>query len=1076
MADGYLRFPHVHGDLVTFVAEDDAWLAPVAGGRAWRLSADRSVVRYPYFAPDGSSVAWTSTRDGSPEVYVAPVDGGDGRRLTYWGSDRTLVRGWTPTGEVIAVTTAGEGSRARSWAHAVPVDGGPSRRLPYGLVQDVAHGPNGEILVATPAGYSRDIAWWKRYRGGTAARLWLDRAGDGEFERLLPDHLASLSWPMWIGDRIYVVSDHEGVAQVYALNPEAGTLTARTAHDFYVRQAATDGVRIVYAVAGELWILDDPAGGDQPRRLDISLGSSRSARQPQVVEVAEHLGTVAPDRTGRASAVEVRGTVHWVTHRDGPARALAAEPGVRARLPVQVGDDRVAWMTDAEGDDAVEIGPAAGTEPGSVPRRLAAGQLGRVLDLAAAPDGSVLAVASHDGRLLLVDTADGGVREVVRSDSGDVSGLAFSPDSAWLAWSHPGLSRIGGDLPGLRQIRLARVEDLELVDVTSMRFTDVEPVFTHDGKHLAFLSVRSFDPTLDAYVFDLSFPSGCRPYLVPLAATTPSPFDAELAGRAPDDRDPSTKDTAADAEPPTTAVDPEGLEQRIRPFPVPAARYSNLRAVHDGVVWLHKSAMGEIGDDRAALEDEPDRPVLERYDLRRRSCDVLADAVDDVRVSGDGKRLVVVDEGTLRVRPADPRPAQADASGGDDHEQFDVDLSRVRVEVQPVTEWRQAYEEAGRLMRDHFWRDDMGGVDWSGVLDRYRPILDRLGGHDDLVDLLWEVQGELGTSHAYVIPPRHHDAERPAGQLGADLSRADDGAWRIDRVFPGESSDPRARSPLLAPGVGVRPGDALLAVNGRPVDPDIGPGPLLVGTAGQPVELTVETAAGETRRVVVTPTADETALRYHDWVSDRRAYVRERSAGRLGYLHVPDMMELGWAQLHRDLRVEMSRDGLIFDVRENGGGYTSQLVIERIARRVIGWDLSRDRPPEPYPLDAPRGPVVAVADEWAGSDGDIVSAAIKAYGIGPVVGVRTWGGVVGIDMRYALVDGTVVTQPRYAFWLEGPGWGVENYGVDPDVEVVMTPQDRVAGRDPQLDTAIDLALRGLDEQPSAQPPVPPAVG
>jgi tricorn protease len=1075
MPDGYLRFPHVHGDLVTFVAEDDVWLAPVAGGRAWRLSVDRSAASYPSFSPDGTSVAWTSTRDGSPEAYVAQVDGGDSRRLTYWGSTRTLVRGWTPDGDVVVVTTAGEGSRARSWAHAVPVDGGPGRRLPYGLVQDVAYGPDGEVLVATPAGYSRDLAWWKRYRGGTAARLWLDRTGDGEFERLLPDHTASLSWPMWVGDRIYVVTDHEGVAQVYAVDPETSTLTARTDHDFYVRHAATDGARIVYEVAGELWILDDPATGE-PRRLEISLGSSRSARQPHVVDAGDYLGVVAPDRTGRASAVEVRGTVQWLTHRDGPARALAAEPGVRARLPVQVGDDRVAWVTDAEGDDAIEIAPAAGAEPGAVPRRLASGQLGRVLDLAAAPDGSALAVASHDGRLLLVDSADGGVREVVRSDSGDVGGLAFSPDSAWLAWSQPGLTRIGGDLPGLRQIRLARVDDLELVDVTALRFTDVEPVFTRDGKHLAFLSVRSFDPMLDAYVFDLSFPSGCRPYLVPLAATTPSPFDAVLAGRAPDDRDPAAKSAGDDEGPPETVVDPEGLEQRIRPFPVPAARYTDLRAVHDGVVWLRKSPTGETGDDRAALDDEPDRPVLERFDLARRRCDVLADAADDVRVSGDGKRLVVVDEGTLQVRPADPRPSQLEDPAAADHEQFDVDLSRVRVEVQPTAEWRQAYDEAGRLMRDHFWRADMGGVDWAGVLDRYRPIVDRLGGHDDLVDLLWEVQGELGTSHAYVIPPRRDGVERPAGHLGADLRHDPDGAWRIDRVYPGESSDPRARSPLLAPGVGVVAGDAVRAVNGLPVDADLGPGPLLVGTAGQPVELTVETAAGEVRRVVVTPTADETALRYHAWVADRRAYVREHGDGRLGYLHVPDMLELGWAQLHRDLRVEMSHDGVILDVRENGGGYTSQLVIERIARRVIGWDRSRDLPAEPYPLDAPRGPVVAVADEWAGSDGDIVSAAIQAYGIGPVVGARTWGGVVGIDERYALVDGTVVTQPRYAFWLEGPGWGVENHGVDPDVEVVMAPQDRVAARDPQLDTAIELALRRLAEQPPARPPEVPPVG
>ena len=1065
MPEGYLRFPHVHGDLVTFVAEDDVWLAPVTGGRAWRLTADRTPVTYPAISPDGATVAWTSARDGAPEVQVAPTAGGDSRRLTFWGSDRTLARGWTPTGEVVSVTTAGEGGRARTWAHALPLDGGQPRRLPYGIVNDVAYGPDGAVAVATPSGYGRDLAWWKRYRGGTAAKLWLDRRGDGEFERLLPDHAASLSWPTWAGGRLHVVSDHEGVAQLYTLDVDSGALTALTDHEFYVRHAATDGIRIVYVSAGELWAIDEP-GTSEPRRVDITLGSGRPGRQPFAVEAARHLGTVGPDATGRASVIEVRGTVQWLTHRDGPARALAAETGVRARIPVQVGADRVAWVSDADGDDAIELGPSGDSD--AEPRRLASGGLGRVLELAAAPDGSVLAAATHDGRLLLIDTADGGIREVVHSEDGDVKDLAFSPDSAWLAWSHPGLSRMGGDLLGLRQIRLARISDLESVEVTPMRFTDVEPVFTRDGKHLAFLSARSFDPVIDAYSFDMGFPGAFRPHLVPLAATTPSPFDAEPAGRPSEPADPSDGD-----EPPVTVVDPEGLDQRLRPFPVPAARYRALRAVPNGVVWLRKPPVGELGDDRSGLDAEPTRSVLEHFDFGQRRCETVLKAADDVRVSGDGKRLVIVDGDKLLVRPSAPQPMSipglSDAIPDPDH--VAVDLSRVRVDAQPVSEWRQSFDETWRLMRDHYWRADMGGVDWEAIRDRYRPIVDRLGCHSDLVDLLWEMQGELGTSHAYVIPPPDQSAaDRKPGLLGADLRPDDDGAWRVERVIPGESSDPRARSPLLAPGAGVRAGDAVRTVDGRPVDPVTGPGPLLVGAANKPVELGIETADGERRRIAVIPLDDEVPLRYQDWVAGRRAYVREKSGDRLGYLHIPDMGEPGWAQMHRDLRSEMHRDGIIVDVRENGGGYTSQMVIERLAKRVIGWDLPRDMQPEPYPLDAARGPIIAVADEWAGSDGDIVNAAIQALGIGPVVGVRTWGGVIGIDLRYQLVDGTIVTQPRYSFWLEGPGWGVENYGVDPDVEVVMTPQDRTAGRDPQLDTAIDLALQRLSEQPAAAPP------
>ena len=331
--------------------------------------------------------------------------------------------------------------------------------------------------------------------------------------------------------------------------------------------------------------------------------------------------------------------------------------------------------------------------------------------------------------------------------------------------------------------------------------------------------------------------------------------------------------------------------------------------------------------------------------------------------------------------------------------------------------------------------------------------------------------GETGTSHSYVKPARGTAPKHPpVGQLGADLSLDAAGRWIVDRVLPGESSDPRARSPLAAPGVAVHPGDELVAVDGQPVDPVRGPWPLLAGTAGQPVELTVRPASGEPRRVVVVPLRGERRLRYQDWVAGRRALVRELSQGRLGYLHIPDMMGEGWAHFHRDLRTEMTRDGLIFDVRANNGGHISQLVVEKLARRVIAWGLGRWQRPETYPLEARRGPLVTVADEFAGSDGDIVTAAIRLLGLGPVVGTRTWGGVIGIEGYQELVDGTSITVPQYAFSFVDYGWSVENYGVDPDVEVLNTPDDWAAGRDAQLETAVQLALEALDKQ---SPPVPP---
>ncbi|MCS7479921.1 S41 family peptidase [Umezawaea endophytica] len=1056
----YLRFPHLHDDLVAFVAEDDVWLAPISGGRAWRVSADQVPAAGPRFSPDGAALAWTSTRDGAPEVHVAPVEGGPSERLTYWGHRTTKVADWTPGGDVVAVTAAREATSDRSWAHAVPLDGGPARRLPFGWVGDVAHGPDG--VRAITSSYGRDPAWWKRYRGGSAAKLWLDLDGDAEFHRILPELTSSLTSPMWIGGRLAFLSDHDGVGGVHSVLPDGTDLRRHTEQEFYARAATTDGTRVVYQHAGDVWLLE--ALDAEPRRLDIRLGGPRNSRRPRHVHTGRNVEDVTPDKTGRASVVEVRGTVHWVTHKDGPARALAEQPGVRARLPRVVGESgQVVWVTDAEGEDGLEFAPVGGVEPGNTPRRVGVGQLGHVEELLVSPDGRRIAVATHDGRLLLVDVESGELREVVTGANPLVSDLAFSPDSNWLAWSHPGPKP-------LQNIRMANTTDLSTVDVTPLRFTDFSPAFTEDGRYLAFLSVRSFDPVYDAYVFDLSFPTGCRPYLLPLAATTPSPFDPYRLGRPIGDDDPSDKAKDGDDENPITVVDLEGLADRVVTIPVAAARYAQLTAAKGNLLWRRSPLVGVLGDNMASPDARPPRSVLERFDLAKLKAEVLVDGLDGYSVTGDGQRMVVADGATLRLVPTD-RKVDSD----DDSDCVDIDLSRVRVVVDRAAEWHQAYAEAGRLMRDNFWRTDMGGVDWQGVLDRYRPLVDRLGSHSDLVDLLWEVQGELGTSHAYVGGGGGYGG-RSQGLLGADLERDDSGAWRIARIIPGETSDPAARSPLAAPGVAIRPGDALVGVDGRQVDPLTGPAPLLVGTAGKPVELTIRPGGGgEPRRVVVVPLDDDSALRYHAWVADRRARVHELSDGRVGYLHVPDMMGGGWAQLHRDLRVELQREAMVLDVRENSGGHTSELVVEKLGRRIIGWSVARGyTTSDSYPSEAPRGPVVAVTDEFAGSDGDIVNVAIKELGIGPIVGTRTWGGVIGIDSQYSLIDGTPVTQPRYASWFEGHGWGVENHGVDPDVEVVITPQDRVAGRDPQLDKAVELALAALVERPAAVPPrLPP---
>ncbi len=1115
-AGDYLRYPHLHGDRLCFVAEDDLWICPLpAPGepppRAWRLTVDRTRVAHPRFSPDGSLVAFTTWRSLDPEIHLVPAEGGPARRLTHWGATDTRVRGWTPEGDVLAVASHGQPFAHHAWSYRVPVHGPdapppgrdepscPGSRLPWGPVSDIAVGEQaGErrtlLLTGTPP---HEPASWKRYRGGATGRLWLQGA------RLLPGLEGHLEAPMLVGERVAFLSDHEGIGNLYSCLPDGSDLRRHTDHaDFYARRAATDGRRVVYQCAGELWLVDDFSHTARPRRLRLRLGGPRTGRRGYQIPAAAHVEALAVDPTGRASAVGVRGSLYWLTHRDGPARALADTPGVRVRLPRMLGGTgRIAYVTDAEGADAIEIADLPRATAPRPPRRVAAGALGRVLETAASPDGNTVAVATHDGRLLLVDVSDtprtplddgsgvgapleppddggdggdgagrrpedgagqaaeeppGGITELIRSLNGPVGDLAWAPDSRWLTWAHPGVGR------SLAQIKIAKVPDGWITDVTDGRFEDEQPVFTRDGRYLAFLSWRGFDPVYDVHTGDLSFPLGCRPYLVPLSSATLSPFALTPEGRpAAGGMDP--QDRTGDEGPETTVlVETEGLANRVTPFPVTASKYSALEPVAGGgVIWLRFPISGALGETFVNPADTSGRPTLEHFDLTTAKRTELTSDIDWFAVSGDGTRLVVHDEGDLRAVPADE---SADANST-----THIDPRRILHDVDPAAEWRQAYEEAGRLIRAYFWDPGMSGIDWRGILDQYRPLVERVASPDEFADLLREVLGELGTSHAYVTPARRDEGpphyQRPIGFLGADLVHTPEG-WKIARILPGNSSDSRARSPLA--GTPVREGAVLTHVDARPVDDAAGPGPLLAAAGGTTVELSVRQEGP--RRVAAMPLIDERPLRYQDWVARRREVVRELSGGKCGYLHIPDMGGSGWAQFNRDVRLEVSWPALIVDVRGNAGGHISELVLEKLTRHILGWDLTRNAQPVSYTSNAPRGPVVAVADEATASDGDMIIAAFRLLGLGPVIGARTWGGVVGMTGRHRLVDGTVITVPMNAAWFDGYGWSVENHGVAPDIEVLRTPLDWAEGRHSVLETAVRTALDLLERHPARTPP------
>ncbi|MDO5287073.1 MAG: PDZ domain-containing protein [Actinomycetia bacterium] len=1061
MSSSYARYPHLSGDDIVFVADDDLWVVATEGGRAARLTSEHQPVRNPRFSPDRRRIAYTRQVGAAFEVLVLEVATGEVTQLTYWGVAQTAVDGWLDNRHVLVASSGGQPYRVRITLRSVSLDGA-SEELAYGVAMSGAF-RGSSVAITTP--YWRDLAAWKRYRGGTAPQLWLKRSA-GDWFRPLPQETAGIYSPTWVGDRLVFASDlgatfpdqTDEQGQLWSLDASGQDLTQHTHHGpdlGFVRNPTSDGSRVVYHARGRVYLMESLRS--EPREVPIRLPVPV---RPFTPAPTERLQEIQPDHGGDLSVVSWYGAVYALTHRAGPARALSADPGVRARLPRVLGTTgRAVYVSDATGDDCLEIVSLDGSGD---PRRIVKGKLGRVLALAAAPDGASIGVITSDGRICAVRVSDARVTELGTSPHGEATDLAYSPDGRYLVWVAPTATGFTtrlwcADLKARRSLG---------EPLTSGRFHDYSPAFTRDGQHLVFLSGRTFDPRYDELGFDLGFTSSVRPYLVPLSASAPAPFGAAADGW-PVSRPQSTDgdDQKKTAPVVSAELDGDSFEERMVPFPVPSGSYQGLRAVKDGVVWRRAVAVdGELGTTRCGVEGEREHDLLEQFSFETRRVTELGRA-DSFEVSGDGEQVVLRLKDEVVVVPATSKVDK------DDPARVGVDLARLRRTFDPRPMWRQMFEENGRLMRDFYWREDMDGTDWAAVLDRYRPVVRLVRTRDDLVDILWETVGELNSSHAYVNPPVPGGPQQ--GLLGADLDNSASGAV-IVRILPGEASDPRARSPLRAAGVDAQPGDVIVAVDGQEVGAR-GVGPLLRGAADQVVELTL-LRGKERRRVAVVPVASEQPLRYQAWVASRIAYVERVSEGRLGYLHVPDMMAEGWAQLHRGLDQAMAHEGVVADMRYNSGGHTSQLVIERLSRRIIGWDLVRHGAPEPYPFQGRRGPVVFVTNQFAGSDGDIVCAAAQELGLGPVVGQRSWGGVIGIDGRFDLVDGTSVTQPRYSFYFDKHGWDLENHGVDPDIEYLMSPADwdDEDVRDPQLDLAVAEALRLLEETPAQQPPELPA--
>ena len=1085
---GYLRFGTIAGGTVAFVTDDDLWTVPAGGGPARRITADLVGISHPVLSPDGQYVSFTSDAQGQAEIYVVPAGGGMARRLTWLGPPRpsrgvgagrpTKVLTWARDGRVVFASETGQPFPTLTMAYAIAPDGAqPPEALPFGPLRDLSYGPAaGAVLGRNTA----DLAVWKRYRGGTAGSLWIDREGNGDFRPLLrPETLGgNLASPMWVGERVYFLSDHEGIGNLYSCSLDGADVARHTDHgEHYARLASSDGRRIVYQVAARLWVYDP--GTDRSEEVQVDLGSPRTQRQPHFVAAGTYLGHYSLDKTGEHLALDARGKLFSLGPFDGPVVQHGRSQGTRYRLASFLGGGpEIVTVSHATGAEAIEVHRRANGAT-SVEALEVAG-LGRVVELAPSPDGDWVAVANHKHQLVVAPAGGGESRVVDESQFGMIRGLAWSPDGKWLAYSYPASALTS-------QIKLAGLQNGSTFAATLPLFRDFCPSWDPTGKYMYFLSTRTFDPVYDSIFFDLGFPLGGRPYLVTLQADAPSPF---VVRPQPEKPEPVEKKGAASVEdgggasPPQSGpvrVDLDGITARAVAVPVPEARYEKIVALKDKLLMLSRPPEGALH--RSWTETVPHaNGALELYDLVEDHRDTLLTEVSEFALSADGERLAFTTSGganpggsdggerRLRIVASSAKPDPEAAQEPPGRRSGFVDLGRVRVLVDPGAEWAQMVREAWRLQPEHFWAEDLSGVDWDKVLERYLPLVELVATRAELSDLIWEMQGELGTSHAYEAGGEYRQAP-PWGQahLGADLARDADGAWVVSRIVPGSSWQPEEASPLLTPGAGIEAGTAIAAVNGQPVDPSTGPGPLLANQAGMPVELTLLRAGESPRQVVVPTLSNETPLRYRAWVDANRDRVAEATGGRAGYLHIPDMGPHGWSEFHRSYLSEVLRDALVVDIRFNAGGHVSALILEKLARRRIGWDVPRRGALVPYPEEAPVGPLVLLTNEWAGSDGDIFTHGWKAFGLGPVVGTRTWGGVIGIDITQPLVDGSFTTQPQYAFWFDAVGWGVENHGVDPDEEVLFAPQDYAAQRDPQLSRAIELVSDALGRYQLVRP-------
>jgi len=1000
----------------------------------------------------------TPQYDGGEQVYVIPASGGEPLRLTWYPSEGPLparwgydhqVYGWTPDGAAVLFRSVREGfGLTDSRLYTVKLTGGLPEALPMVVSGAGALSPDGKRAVFSPL--FRDFRTWKRYQGGWAQDLYLFEL-DGSGSQNITHHIRTDRDPMWMGEDIYFVSDRDDYLNIYNYDIDSGETHQLTQHQgLDVRWASDDGSnRIVYELDGALRILDVADGTDTP--IDVTVPADSGLNLGELVKVADHIEGFDLSPNGERVLVAARGEVFSVPVEHGVARNLTASSGAHDReISWSPKGNQVAWISDASGEEELVIRDHLGQ---SAPVQLTRKSDLRLYHPVWSPDGSKLVYGDAEARIWVIDR-DGANKRLAGDDGGFAQhDYSWSPDARWLAYSME-------DANGYRSLHIWDSESGTSRRITGELFSEYNPVFSASGEQLYFLSDRMFTPQLGRIEWNYLANRNTGVYALMLTADATNPFAPRNAeGLVEKDKD-EEKDKKDGDETVTVRIDFNGLADRVARAPVEFDNYSDLSAHTDHLLMI-RSGADFYGRDSYA------KPTLIAYSFEDRETFDIASDVEAYAVAADSAYVVVSQSDKLsrfEIKEGEQEAKEVAVEG--------LSAERIR-----SVEYQQIFDEVWRRFRDHFYVRNMHGYDWKALRERYRPLVAYVAHRADLNYLIGEMIAELSVGHAYIAggdmgaPERSSDA-----LLGAtfELDR-DAGLYRIDSIYAGQNEEDKYRSPLTEPGIKVSEGNYVFAINGRPLAADTNPYSLLKGAGGNLIELTVaDDAGGKNRRtVIVKPISSENDLLYLQWVQHNRDYVTQQTDGKIGYLHVPDMGPSGIYEFIKWYYGQIRKQGMIIDVRGNGGGNVSQMLINRLDRGHVFMDYNRGMDNVgTYPSAVFIGPMVALLNEDSASDGDIFPAAFKALELGPLIGKRSWGGVIGITGLGPLIDGGTVFVPQFGNASAAGEWTIEGEGVSPDIEVDNPPEAVLRGEDPQLDRAIQEVLQRLTTQPGILPPQP----